>query len=112
MRECERDPLRIEHILEAAHKINRFMDGKTLDDINKDEILFFAVVKNIEIIGEAAFMLTNEFKEKHPHIPWRQIVGMRHVLVHDYFRISPIEVYKVYSENLPVLIPQIEALDI
>ena len=110
MREFERDPLRIDHMLDAASKINRFMENKSLEDLEIDEILFYAVVKNIEIFGEAAFMLTKEFKEKHSEIPWRKIIGMRHVLVHDYYRISPKEVYKVYKDDLPQLLQNLKSL--
>ena len=107
MREAERDSMRIEHMLKAVEKISQFMEGKSLKDLENDELLFFAVVKNIEIFGEAAFMLTKEFKEKHNKIPWKPIEGMRHVLVHNYYSIDPKEVYKVYSENLPELLPQL-----
>lgn len=110
MRETERDPLRIEHMLEAANNIMEFMKGKRLIDLQNDKILFFAVVKNIEIIGEAAFMLTKEYREAHPDIPWRQIAGMRHVLVHDYYKISPQEIYNVYAQNLSKLIEDLKPL--
>ena len=103
MRESKRDPLRILHIHEAIQNINEFMNGKSLDDVKNDKLLFYAVVKNIEIIGEAAFMLTKDFKSEHSHIPWTQIIGMRHVLVHEYFHISPLQVFKVYKEDLPKL---------
>lgn len=107
MREADKDPLRLDHIIEAANNVVRFIEGKSLENIQKDDILFFAIVKNIEIIGEAAFMLTKDYKENNPEIPWRQIAGMRHVLVHDYYKISPIEVYKVATEDLPIIIPKI-----
>lgn len=110
MRETERDSVRLQHIVEAIERVQRFLNDKSLEDLTENEILFFAVVKNIEIIGEAAFMLTNEYKEKHPEIPWKDITGMRHVLVHDYYRISPIEVFKVYKENLPVLLFKLKPL--
>lgn len=110
MREFERDPLRLEHMLEAASNVKEFMAGKTLEDIKNDKILFFAVVKNIEIIGEAAFMLTKEFKETHHEIKWKDIIGMRHVLVHDYYRISPIQLFKVYQENIESLILNLQAI--
>ena len=110
MRDVERDPVRIRHMIEAAQNVLKFMKGKTKADLENDEILFFAVVKNIEIFGEAAFMLSKEFKNKYSHLPWRDIAGMRHVLVHDYYRISPIEVYNVYSQDLPLLLPQLQEL--
>lgn len=110
MRDTERDPLRLVHMLEAARNIKDFMDGKSLDDLINNKILFFAVVKNIEIIGEAAFMLSKDFKSKHKEISWKVIAGMRHVLVHDYYKISPIEVYNVYRKDLDELILNLEIL--
>lgn len=62
MREKLRDPVRIKHMIEAIEKVNKFLQGKTLLDLQNDEILFFAVVKNIEIIGEAAYKLTNNLR--------------------------------------------------
>lgn len=61
MRESERDPLRIEHMKEAISRVNEYMEGKTYDDLKENSMLFYAVVKNIEIIGEAAYKLTKEF---------------------------------------------------
>ena len=103
MREEIKDPIRIEHILEAIDNINLFMSGKDLSSLESDKILYFAVVKNIEIIGEAAYKLSKEFKELHNNIPWRQIEKMRHVLVHGYYSISAPLLYNVYTEDIPVL---------
>ena len=103
MRELLRDPLRIDHMIESIENINSFMQGKTLDDLKNDKLLFFGVVKNIEILGEAANNLSPEFKSKHTDIPWRKISGMRHVLVHDYYQINPEEVFLVYQYDLPEL---------
>jgi len=72
--------------------------------------LFFAVVKNIEIVGEATYMLTKEFKQTHSSIPWRVIEKMRHVLVHGYYTISPEKVWETVQEDLPVLKKQITSL--
>ena len=65
------------------------------------------MVKNIEIIGEAAFRLTKEFRQQHSETPWSSIVVMRHVLVHDYYQIKSKEVYKVINEDLQPLHDQI-----
>lgn len=110
MRDLIKDPLRIKHMIEAAKNVNNFMAGKKLEDLKNDKILFFAVVKNIEIFGEAAYKLSNEFKEIHKNIPWKAIMGMRHVLVHDYYHIDPEHVYKVYKEDIPDLIKKLELL--
>ena len=74
------------------------------------KLLFFAVVKNIEIVGEATYMLTKEYKQSHSSIPWLVIEKMRHVLVHGYYTISPEKVWDTVHEDLPVLKQQLIAL--
>lgn len=110
MREEIKDTVRLEHILEAIDNVNQFMEGKTQQDLEKDKILYFAVVKNIEIIGEASYKLSHTFKESHSSIPWRQIEKMRHVLVHGYYTISSNLLYNVYTEDIPVLESYIKKL--
>ena len=107
MREPIRDKGRLEHIVDAIDNIFSFAKGKTIDELDTETILFYAVVKNIEIIGEAAFRLTKEFCQQHPETPWKSIVLMRHVLVHDYYQIKGKEVYKVINEDLLPLRNQI-----
>lgn len=89
MREPVKDPARLEHMIEAIDRINGFVTGKSQDEIKQDSILYYAVVKNIEIIGEAAYMLTTEFRDAHPSTPWKVIIGMRHFLVHGYYEVDP-----------------------
>lgn len=85
------------------------MAGKTKDEIPKDGILYYAVVKNVEIIGEAAYMLSQEFKDSHPQTPWKIIIGMRHILVHGYFEVEPDEVWNVIDKDLKPLQAQLES---
>ena len=66
MRERVRDKGRLEHILQAIDKVFEFSSGVKREDFQKDSILYFAIVKNIEIIGEASYMLSLEFKDSHP----------------------------------------------
>ena len=109
MRERLRDKERLVHILTA---IDTLLDGSkryTPEQAEKDTIIFFGFVKQLEIIGEATYKLTNEFREKHPDTPWNKMEGMRHVLVHGYFLISPLKVWNVINKDLPALRPQIEA---
>lgn len=69
MRERSRDKIRLEHILQAIERINRYTKGKTFDDFIADDMMYYAVVKNIEILGEASNMLTEEFRIAHPDTP-------------------------------------------
>jgi len=75
-------------MLEAIDNIYEFVNGKTFEVYKKDKILRFAIIKNLEIIGEAAYLLTKDFKNKHDSIEWGDIIGMRHILVHGYYQIK------------------------
>lgn len=108
MRERIKDRDRLSHIIEAIDNILEFMDGKTENDLATDKLLFFGVVKNIEIIGEASYMLTKDFIEEHPATPWVDIIGMRHVLVHGYYTTSPTFIWDTYRNDLGVLREQVE----
>ncbi len=107
MREPVRDRGRLEHIQTAINYILSFTNGKTSDELATDKVLYFAVVKNIEIIGEAAYKLSEPFRKQHSETPWPYIIKMRHVLVHDYYQISSREVWKVINEDLAPLASQI-----
>ena len=107
MRETLRDPSRLRHMVDSINNVNQYMEGRTESDLAANSMLFYAVVKNIEIIGEAAYKLTHEFKELHPSTPWRHIVAMRHILVHGYYQVTTSEVFNVYKKDLPVLFNQL-----
>ena len=109
MREKVKDKGRLEHILSAIERVERFAAGKSLEDIRQDELTYFAVVKCIEIVGEASHMLSIEFRESHPQTAWRDIIAMRHVLVHGYYQVSAKQIWKVINEDLPPLKEQISA---
>ena len=108
MRETLRDPSRLRHMVDSINNVNQYMAGKTESDLVDNSMLFFAVVKNIEIIGEAAYKLTHEFKKSHPDTPWRPIIAMRHILVHGYYQVTASEVFNVYKQDLPILLCQLE----
>jgi len=107
MREPVRDRDRLEHIIEAIDRILGFADGKTIEQLKEDNLRYYGIVKNIEIIGEASYMLTRAFRRMYPETPWEFIAKMRHVLVHDYYQIDTKEVYKVIQKDLHPLREQI-----
>ena len=109
MREPVKDLARLEHMLDAIGRIFEFVNGNAKDGIQNDSILFYAVVKNIEIIGEAAYMLTAEFRDSHPTTPWKIIIGMRHFLVHGYYEVDADEVWNVVEKDLLPLKQQLES---
>ena len=108
MRERIRDKGRLEHILTAIDNLLEGSKRHTMEEAAADNIIFYGFVKQVEIIGEATYKLTTEFREAHPETPWNKMEGMRHVLVHDYFMISPAKVWLVINNDLPALRPQIE----
>lgn len=107
MREPVRDRDRLEHIIEAIDRILGFADGKTIEQLKADNLRYYGIVKNIEIIGEASYMLTRAFRLKYPETPWEFIAKMRHILVHDYYQIDTKEVYKVIQKDLRPLREQV-----
>lgn len=107
MREKPRDPERLRHIHHAISKVHEFLKERERQELVDDSLLFYAVVKNIEIVGEAAYMLTPEFKKTHPDTPWKPIEGMRHYLVHGYYHVNLSEVWNVAMRDLPILDQQV-----
>ena len=108
MREKVKDPGRIRHMLEAARILSEEAPKYSLDSIQKDRILFFGLAKLIEIIGEAAYKLTKEFRNEHPELPWDAIIGMRHVMVHDYYTMSPQKIWATIVSDIPQMISILE----
>ncbi len=108
MRERTRDIECLWHIDECICHIIDFLEGKTFEEMKSDVMCFHAVVYNIMIIGEAANMLTKEFREEHTETPWRDIIDMRNVLVHGYYTVSPQFVWETYSNDLVPLREQVK----
>ncbi len=97
-------------MLVAARDAVSFADGLTHSEFTQDRRSQFAILKSVEIVGEAASRLSAETRERHPDIPWREIVGMRHRLVHAYFDIDLRLVWETVERDLPALIAQLEPL--
>ena len=109
MRERIRDKGRLEHILESINYVIEFLNGVEFEDFLKNKILQFAVVKNLEIIGEASYKLTNEFRDDHPEIEWKKIIAMRHVLVHGYYDTNETTVWET-AKSLPAFREKIQKI--
>ena len=105
-----RDPKeRIVDMLEAIHRINKYaVRGRAA--FVADELIQTYVVHNLQILGEAACKLSPEYRWHHSEIPWPKIMGMRHILVHDYFQIDLDIVWAVVEKELPKLKEQLEIL--
>ncbi len=104
--------LLLEDILEAGNKILSFTIDMNFDDFIADDKTIDAVVRNFEVIGEAANRVPDEFKAAHPEIEWRRIVGLRNRIIHEYFGIDYETVWKIKNENIPELLDYIlQAID-
>jgi len=93
----------LEGIQNAISRIFRHMEGFDFDGFINDEKTIDSVVRNLEIIGEAATALTPEFRFAHGEVPWRNIINMRNRLIHRYFDVDLEVVWKTVNEDLPVL---------
>ena len=110
MRETIRDKGRLEHILEAIEKALEFTENVSFEEYKTNTMLRYAVVKCVEIVGEASYKLTNEIREQHPEINWRDIITMRHILVHGYYQTEDKIVWDVVKDYLPLLKEQIRKI--
>ncbi len=79
---------RLEHMIEAIDRIFKFQDKLSYDDFATNEMAQFAIIKNFEIIGEAAYHLSDELRNANSRIEWRKVIAFRHILVHDYYKIN------------------------
>ena len=96
-------PLLVEDIWEAIEKIQRYVAGLDHDAFIKDDKTIDSVVRNLEIIGEAANRLPEDFRAQHTEIEWRRIIGLRNRIVHDYFDIDVEIVWEIIQKDLPNL---------
>ena len=108
MRERARDKGRLEDILEYSNNVTMLIEGHTFETFVGDKSAYYSVMKNVEIVGEAAYMLSKAFKKAHPATPWKVVQGMRHVLVHDYATIDDKELYNTAVNGIPELRQQVE----
>lgn len=102
------DLTRLHHIQDAAREAMGFMSGKTREDLEHDRMLVLAIVKDLEIIGEAAGRVSAECRARHPGIPWAVMIGMRNRLTHAYFSIDLDIVFDTVTNDLVLLSEQLK----
>jgi uncharacterized protein with HEPN domain len=103
-----RDRVRLRHLADALNSAIRFARGHERGDLDKDEMLLFALVRAVEIAGEAASQVTAETREQLPDLPWTSIVGMRNRLVHAYFDINRGILWTTVTEAAPPLVERLK----
>lgn len=97
-------------MLDSAEEAMGFVSGLGVESIHHDRMLALALVRCIEIVGEAANGLTTDLREAHPRVPWRAIVAMRNRLVHGYFDVDLDRVWDTVTEDLPALVEQLREI--
>jgi len=100
----------LEHILHACDVIADALVRFGFEPMLQDPILYHGLVKHVEIIGEAIYMLSKEFKAQHDEIEWQPIEDLRHILVHDYYRINPKLLRPIVETEVPELRTAIQRL--
>lgn len=109
MKRADRDAAHLWDMLDAARRARRLVQGMDYAAFVNDERTYLAIERLLENIGEAANHVSPSGRARLPGIPWLGIVGMRNVLAHRYGSIDPSRVWKVVSEDLPVLVRQLES---
>lgn len=97
-------------MLEAMNVLTGYQEHHTLEEAQADPVVYFGLVKHVEIIGEAVYKLTHDYRVAHDEVNWDDIERMRHVLVHGYYKIRPIQLWDTIVSDIPVLKPIIEQL--
>ena len=100
MKERLKDKMRLEHILEAIDRLQNHAGSLSREELESDVLRYYGIVKNIEIIGESARMLSEDFKSAHPEVPWLSIANMRNFLVHEYFHVDSDTVWAVIHSDI------------
>lgn len=102
--------VRLRHMADAAREAIVFAEHRRREDLDHDRMLALSLVKCIEIVGEAASQVSDDFCREHPEIPWRHIVGMRHRLIHAYYSVDMDRVWDTITDDLPPLLAALESM--
>ena len=94
-------------IIDAVEKIEKFTEGMDSERFYADDKTAYAVIRALEIIGEATKKVPQNIKESYPQVPWREMAGIRDKLIHDYFGVNLEVIWKTVQEDLPTLRPRI-----
>ena len=97
----------LQDILESLNRIDTYTEGVEYDSFSNNQMLIDAVIRNLEIIGEAARNVPKEIKDKYSEIPWKKMIALRNILIHEYFGVDESIVWEIIKTNLPEVRPNI-----
>jgi uncharacterized protein with HEPN domain len=102
--------IRLQHMLDYTREALELMQGKSRNDLDSDRLLGLALVRLLEMIGEAANRVSSEYKSTYTSIPWSQIIGLRNRLIHGYDAVDMDILWEVLSRDLPGLVSELESI--
>lgn len=108
--EEKRIKLYLEDILESLEKIEKYSENLTRSKFKEKDIVIDAILRNIEIFGEASRKLPDNFKTQYKHIPWRKIIGLRNIILHEYSNVDLDIIWDVINKNIPKTKNQIKEI--
>lgn len=97
----------LEDVRIAAYRVSAFIDGVSRDEFLEDDLIQSAVIRQLEIMGEAVKRLSAEFRAEYPLIPWQQIAGLRDRLIHAYDDVNNERIWVIATENVPDLLKKL-----
>lgn len=103
------DRVRLMDMLEAIERIEKYAQAGEAE-FRQNELVQNWIIHHLQILGEAAYKVSKEYREQYPELPWPKMIGMRHILVHGYFEINTDIVWSVVVKELPTLKLQIQAI--
>jgi len=104
------DKLYLKDILKAMNKINQYTENLSKEEFKEKEMIVDAVLRNIEIIGEAANQLSENIYEKYDEIPWSKMIGLRNIVTHKYFGVDLNIIWQIITVNIPEVKPKIQKI--
>ena len=105
-----RDHVRFQHMLDSAQAAITHLSDKRREDLDDNRLLLNGIVRELEILGEAASKVTPTTREQFSHLPWREMIGLRNRLIHAYFDVNNQAIWLVIKDSLPPLVEQLEQI--